>query len=227
MIKYYFLLITIIFTSIFAKSQDSSKYSLGIRFAPLSILDPARTTIQPGLEIIFKNKISFGLDYGFQFDKIFYQKYEYKKNREYFKLRTEVKYFIHTEKTSKGNTYSYYSGFQFFYIPDKYNVANDWYKVDKYTIYYETALIDKYALGFLIEAGYEIHFNNKFVLDFHLAGGYKYRVHNTRATKITITEDFIREHIFSSPDQHPGVRKLPFFTLIFKIGYLLFSKYEK
>lgn len=211
-----------VFVFYYANSQDIKELHTNFRFAPLSMFDPFRTVFQPGLELIYNEKIGLGFDYGFQFDLLKFETTKY--NRKYFKTRFEIKYFVSQYKTNKTAKFLPYFGLETFYIPDRYTKYDDFLYLGEYIIQYETAEVEKYALGFIGKCGFETIFNNRFLLDFNLAAGFKYRKHVTIAENGIIDEDNFFEEWYSDPDRNPGIRKTPFFTFSFKIGYVLFTK---
>ncbi len=214
------LLILFIFNVLALHSQNSDSVKLIARFAPLSVLDPYRTTIQLGTELILNETFAYSVDFGIPVN-LYFQDNQSVTDRTYFKLRTEFKYYFFS--SSERFTKSYF-GFEALYVPDKFTRFNDWYEVGEYSVQYEYAKINKFALGAILKVGYEKIFANNFVFDFNVAAGYKYRQHNILAYNTTISEMSHFEEWYASPDRHPGHYHNVFFTSSIKVGYLVLKK---
>jgi len=196
---------------------------LYIKITPQNTLHPETAMIPIALE--FKhNRFGFEYEQAFKINSFVLNWNYNKSNLKYYRIQLNVRFYLKNENKNK----KHFVGFNFSYLPFKYDKENDWYKKNGNYYRYTTSNIN--IKQFYYRIFYGLSFSNETAFNFELITGFGIKniivTHNTKQQK-KVNNQSVNEEWFSQKDRYVGSRIKPSVLICLRIGYKLFSSKNK
>jgi hypothetical protein len=141
---------------------------LSIKFSPFSLLDPGTPTVMMGAEMRVSRTWAVELDYGLKTNTGVLHWNVDKSRYHYFKLRSEVKYYLPFWRNNK------YVAIAGFYVPQSYDDTNNTYYDPNIKYRYDKAHVDKNVYGLCLKIGWVKKLSQRFSFEVFAGVGVRF-----------------------------------------------------